>query len=452
MNPLIRFRKTAPRFLVPLVLTFFAASPLAQAVSPAPDGGYDGANTAEGDFSLDHLAAPTEFTSIGNTAVGYRALFATTTGISNTATGANALDQNTEGGLNTATGFFALYGNTKGGENTATGAFALSSNTADGNTANGASALFSNTAGGANTAIGNAALHDNKNGNANTATGNQALFNNTGDFNTATGDEALLNNTSGNANTALGFSALGGNTTGSENTAIGDNALGGGLNTGSSNTAIGALALLLNATGSNNIALGSGAGGNLTTGDNNIDIGNPGVAVEGNTIRIGTQGTQTAVFIAGISGTAIGGGGAVRINSNGQLGTAPSSQRFKENIKAMGNTSDALHALRPVTFRYKKEFDSEGIQQFGLVAEEVERVNPNLVARDAEGKPYTVRYDAVNAMLLNEFLKEHRKVDKLEAALAQQEKEIEALTVGLQKMSAHLEASNAVSQMVLKNQ
>jgi hypothetical protein len=213
--------------------------------------------------------------------------------------------------------------------------------------------------------------------------------------------------------------------------------------TGSANTASGALALQNN-TGNENIGLGHGGGGNLTTGDNNIDIGNFGVAAESNTIRIGKQGIQTRTFVAGINGAAVM-GGAVKINAAGQLGTSPSSQRFKTEIKPMDKASEAIHVLKPVTFHYKKELDPESIPQFGLVAEDVEKVNPDLVARDADGKPYTVRYEAVNAMLLNEFLKEHRKVQKLE-------KQIEKLTAGLQKVSDQLELTKPAPQVVLNNQ
>src|SRR5262249_9206978 len=189
-----------------------------------------------------------------------------------------------------------------------------------------------------------------------------------------------------------------------------------------------------------------GAGFNLTTGDNNIDIGFnvTGVAGEANTIRIGTQGTQTKTFIAGISG-ASGTGTPVVINSNGRLGVMSSSQRFKEAIKPMDKASEAILALKPVTFRYKHEIDPNGTPEFGLVAEEVEKVNPDLVTRDPDGKAFTVRYEAVNAMLLNEFLKEPRKVEQLE-------KQVAALTAGLQKVSEQLELSKIAPQMVLNNQ
>src|SRR6266436_3201417 len=374
-------------FLIPLLLAAFALSPTAQAqLSPPPDGGYAGDNTAEGTDALFSLTTGTE-----NTAIGFDALNSNTTGDSNTATGSIALSSNTTGVRNTANGFAALNSNTTGERNTATGRAALTFNTTGNNdTADGHDALFSNT---------------------------------TGIWNTATGSFALFSNTSANDNTAIGYFALFGNTTGNTNTANGTNAL------------------LNNTTGNENIALGNLAGSNLTTGDNNIDVGNQGVAAEANTIRIGTVGTQTATYIAGISGTAIS-GIPVKINSSGQLGVPPSSARFKQDIQAMGEASDAILALRPVTFRYKHAIDPEGIPQFGLVAEQVEKVNPDLVARDDQGKPYTVRYEAVNAMLLNEFLKEHRKVETLEATVAQlkstvaqQQEGMKVFTAGLQKES-----------------
>ena len=203
--------------------------------------------------------------------------------------------------------------------------------------------------------------------------------------------------------------------------------------------------------------MGAGAGDNLTTGDNNIDIGNEGFAGEANTIRIGTSGDQTKTFIAGISGTAVT-GVAVRVSSSGQLGTVPSSKRFKDEIKPMDKASEAILALKPVSFRYKHEVDPEGTPQFGLVAEEVEKVDPALVARDAQGKVYTVRYEAVNAMLLNEFLKQHRNVQELEATVAQQQKDIKALNASLreqasqiQKVSDQLELSKSAPRTVSNN-
>ena len=259
--------------------------------------------------------------------------------------------------------------------------------------------------------------------NGNTAIGIDASTNTTGYANTATGTEALFFNTTACCNTAYGFAALFNNT-----------------------------------IGGSNIALGNNAGFNLTTGSNNIDIGNAGLAGDSGYIRIGVSGVQTKTFIAGISG-ASGTGNPVVINANGRLGVRPSSQRFKDEIKPMDEASEAILALKPVTFRYKKEIDPDRTAEFGLVAEDVENVNPALVARDADGKAFTVRYEAVNAMLLNEFLKEHRKVQQLEANDAEQQREIKALVATvkeqaaqIQKVSAQLEVSKSAPQTVLNNQ
>ena len=244
----------------------------------------------------------------------------------------------------------------------------------------------------------------------------------------------------------MGTFALANNSDAKENTGIGDSALRQTTN-GIRNTSVGVDSMVNNSNGSANIALGRLAGVNLTTGDFNIDIGNAGIAAEARTIRIGTTGTQTKTFVAGINGAAVT-GAAVKVNAAGQLGTAPSSQRFKDAIKPMDNASEAILGLKPVTFHYKKELDPEGIPQFGLIAEQVEKVNPDLVARDDEGKVYTVRYEAVNAMLLNEFLKEHRTVEELKATVAKQEKAIKALTAGLQKVSEQIELSRSTPQLV----
>ena len=403
-------------------------------MSPAPDGGYPNENTAEGENALFSLAA--------------------------------------NGVRNTAIGFNALFSNTGGGANTAVGASALANNTANDNTACGSFALANNTTGSGNTAFGIDALMLNVNGNSNHASGHDALFHNTsGSNNAASGANALFSNTAGGSNTADGSGALFNNTTASFNTATGQDSLEANQ-TGHNNTADGQNALKNNTTGSNNIAVGSNAGEDLTTGDNNIDIFNHGVAGEANTIRIGKEGTQKSTFVAGISGTAMTGGQVV-VNSGGQLGVAPSSARFKEQIKPMNKASEAILQLKPVTFRYKEEIDPAGIPQFGLVAEEVEKVNPALVDRDSQGKVYTVRYDAVNAMLLNEFLKEHHKVGELEATIAQlktaaakqeavnaeQRKEMEAVTARLkeqdsqiQKVSDQVELSKPAPQTVGNDQ
>src|SRR5713101_450950 len=319
------------------------------------------------------------------------------------------------------------------------------------NTVLGDDALLNNT-GTDNTANGFDALLSNSTASFNTANGSQALFSNTdGFFNTATASDALFSNTIGSDNTATGVSALTTNTTGSFNTAIGLSAMSSNT-TGNNNTATGVSALNHNTTCSSNIALGFLAGDNLTTGSNNIEIGNAGVAGESKRIRIGTAGSQTKTFIAGISGVTVANGVGVIVGSNGQLGTVVSSERFKDAIKPMDKASEAILALQPVTFRYKHELDPEGVPQFGLVAEEVEKVNPDLVARDDKGKVYTVRYEAVNAMLLNEFLKEHRTVQG-------QQKEIDALKAELkeqkaliQKVGAQMEVTKPAPQVVNNNQ
>ena len=345
----------------------------------------------------------------GNTAEGNHALLNLTTGIWNTAVGDDTLAHDQTGTANTATGFEALFFNQTGSENTACGSLSL----------------FSNHNGNYNTATGWRALYNNVGSDGNTANGAFALSNNKSDDNTASGYGALYSNTTGHDNVASGFQALNNNT-----------------------------------TGSGNIALGYKAGIRLTTGGSNIDVGSEGVAGEANTIRVGDE--QTATFVAGISGATVT-GTAVVVNGSGRLGVAPSSARFKEAIKSMNNASEAVYSLKPVTFRYKKEIDPKRTAQFGLVAEEVEKVNSDLVVHDNEGKVFTVRYEAVNAMLLNEFLKEHRIVQEQKAIVAQlkqdfqaklveQQKQIEALTTGLQKVSARLETSKPAPQTMANNQ
>ncbi len=482
MNPLTQSKKTTILpLLIPLLLACFALLPRAQAVLPPPDGGYPNGNTAEGDDALFSLT-PTANTGLTNTAIGAQALYSLTgggglyTASNNTATGFAALFSTTTGSFNTAAGWEALYSNITGNSNTANGSGALTRNTTGvGNTANGAQAL-ANSNGDSNTATGAYALWINGNGTFNTATGYQALAgNNNGIENTATGAYALGG--SGNDNTAIGFVALAGNTTGVENTAAGARALAnnhgsdntaigflalGNDTTGSNNTACGESALAHNRLGNNNIGLGNQAGLNLTNGSNNIEIGNPGVSGESNKIRIGKRGTQNGTFIAGIYGATAASGVGVIVSSNGQLGTVQSSARFKDDIKPMGKSSTAVLALNPVTFRYKHEIDPKGISQFGLVAEDVEKVSPDLVVRDEEGKVMSVRYEAVNAMLLNEFLKEHRKVEEQEATIAQlrkdfqfkladQQRQIKALTSGLEKVNYRLEPNKPASQVVVND-
>jgi len=408
MNPLIQLKKPTSAILV--VFACYAFLPRAQAVVTDPDDYFANNTTAVGEQALLNLTS-----GLDNTAVGWHALRSNTSGGQNTATGLTALASNTTGTLNTAYGYLALANNTTGDQNTATGI----------------DALATNRTGGFNTATGSQALFNNR-GSLNTASGSEALYNNTtAFFNTAMGSEALFNNTTGLSNTANGYQALFSNTTAGSNTATGVQAL-------------------YRTTGRGNIALGFQAGVNLTTGANNIDIGNPGVAGESNKIRIGRQGTHNGTFIAGISGVAVSGTQVV-VNANGKLGVTGSSARFKEAIKPMDEASEAIHALKPVTFRYKQEIDFEGVQQFGLVAEEVEKVNPGLVARDAEGRVYTVRYEAVNAMLLNEFLKEHRKVQEQQATITQLKKDFRAtvlhLTARLDEQAAQIQKVSAQIEM-----
>src|SRR5438067_7187099 len=383
-----------------LLLACIGVSSKLQAVSPPPDGGYLGRNTAEGQSALFSLTTGTD-----NTAIGFKALFRNTTGFSNTATGKGALFSNTTGQGNTATGSAALGNNTTGAANVAVGAGALALET------NGVS----------NTAVGNNALGANTTGIENTAIGDEALTISNGTNNSALGHFALFRNTSGNFNTAVGDESLFSVT-----------------------------------TGSLNIAIGRAAGGNIMTADNAICIGSnlPGANV------------SNSCFIGNIRGVSTSNGDAipVLIDSAGQLGTASSSRRFKREIKPMDQASESILALKPVTFNYRS--DKKSTPQFGLIAEEVAEVNPDLVVRDKNGEIYTVRYDAVNAMLLNEFLKEHKKVAEqqatiaqlkstvgrqqkgFEAKLAKQEEQIETLTAGLRKVSAQVEASKPAPQVV----
>jgi Chaperone of endosialidase len=376
--------KTTIRLFFALLALFslFAAGREADAISPPPDGGYPNFTTAE----------------------GQKALFSLTTGAANT-----------------AVGWFSLQSLTTGSFNTATGAGALLFNTADANTAFGAAALLSNTIGLDNTAIGAAALSSNTEGAGNTATGFQALY----------------SNTAGLANTANGSLALQGNTTGIFNTAIGNGALFSNTS-GGDNVAIGRAALQSNTTGLKNTAIGSNAGFNITgTGNVCIGEGMLGVAGEFNTTWIRNI-NNTVQPVVGTDPD------NVTVNSAGRLGRGNvSSRRYKHDIKPMDNASEAVLALKPVTFRYNKEYDATQTLAYGLIAEDVAQVYPDLVGRNPEGEPESVRYEQVNAMLLNEFLKEHRKVEKLEATVAD-------LAEQLQKISAQVEMGSSVVKVAAK--
>jgi hypothetical protein len=436
----------------------FRAMPAAPDVTPPPDGVYGG-STAEGYQALFNLT-----TGGFNTALGWRSLYTVTIGsfntgtgagtlalnasIENTATGAGALLLNTVGLRNTANGSDSLLFNHNGVFNCAFGSFSLFNNN-DGfsNNAVGESALFENLHGAENTAVGDLALANNDVtgdalANFNTAVGAEALFNNTnGDSNNAVGAHALFSNTTGLFNEVMGFEAMLGNTDGAANIAIGDQAMP-SADHANFNTMIGDMvAPDFTGPGQDNIYIGAGAG--------------TGVTNEDGTIRIGELGFLSNCYIQGIFGATTSPGVPVYVNPDGKLGTILSSARFKDNIKAMDKASESILSLKPVTFRYKKDLDVKGIPQFGLIAEEVAKVNPDLVVTGPDGKPYTVRYEAVNAMLLNEFIKEHQLVQKQQATIASQEAKIDWLTATvkeqatqIQKVSAELEMIRPTPQVV----
>jgi hypothetical protein len=427
-------KTTVRLFLVTLAIPCAAvAVPKAPAVVPPPDGGYPNFTTAEGTNALKNLA-----TGAGNTAVGWYSLFTDTSGGFNTAVGAGTLLFN-NADSNTAVGTAALLLNSDGALNTAIGTTALTNNTIGySNTGIGSDALFSNTEGRLNTAIGSDALVSNNTGQLNTAVAASALARNTtGENNTAVGYAALLGNTTGDTNTAVGSFALNSNDTGIGNSALGANAL--AINTaGSFNTGIGEAALSQNA-GTLNTAVGYHAGINNTGGSVNIYIGNEGGGPnESNVMRLGRAGDGPTLFtyIAGIFGSNVS-GAAVYIDSDGQLGTVNSSRRFKHDIKPIDKASEAILSLNPVTFQYNG--DTKASLQFGLIAEEVAEVNPNLVVGDSNGNVLTVRYDQVNVMLLNEFLKEHRRNEEQGSIIARQQDEINDLRAELKAQAAQIQ-------------
>jgi len=452
-----------------IVFGFMPFLPSTQAVSPPPDGGYPNFTTAEGQNALLNLT-----TGSANTAVGWFSLSSDATGSFNTATGAGALlfntaDANTafgtaallfntDGANNTAVGAAALLDNSTSKQNTATGSQALMNNTADANTAMGFQALQSNTTGGTfagtgdflevgpNTAVGALALGQNTTAGANTAVGYQALGNmtigfgpNLGGFSTAVGFKALASaDTStggGDFNDAFGHEALAKTTTGYSNVGIGAGALFNNT-TGIDNAAVGNSALF-NSTGSFNTALGYTAGFNATSGSGNVYIG---------AFVTGSAGESDHTYIRNINTTSVSGGGSDTVTvdlSTGLLGHLSSSRRYKEDIQPMDDASQTLFALKPVTYRYKKEIDQSQSLDYGLIAEEVAQVDPNLALRDGKGQIESVRYNAINAMLLNEFLKEHKKVQDLETTVAQQQKGMEVLTAQLKEQAAQIKKVNA---------
>lgn len=401
MKSKIQLKTTIGLFsLVALALFGFGLLPRAQAVVPAPDGGYPNFTTAEG---------------------------------------TNALQNLTTGAANTGVGWYSLFSDITASFNTGVGAATLVFNTGESNTAIGTAALLSNRVGSSNTAVGVSALQSNTEGGINTATGFQALFRNTtGTFNTANGGNTLVFNSAGMNNTATGYGALEFNTDGGNNTATGifalqDNTTGGG------NTAVGTAALASNTIGGDNTALGNEAGSNITASGNVcIGAGVSGVAGESNITRIrnvyGSVATERAVYVT----------------SDNRIGTLSSSRRYKEEIAPMNQASETLFALKPVTFRYKKAIDPVRLLSFGLIAEDVAEINPELITRDKEGKPETVRYEAVNAMLLNEFLKEHRngeqqdrKIEEQGVRIAEQQKQIQALMATVKEQGAQIQKVSA---------
>lgn len=408
---------------------------------------------------------PTTCDTSLNTGVGVNALSSVNpaVGINNTAVGFGALKDTTNGFYNTAVGARALEHNTTGQFNMAIGTEALNQNNANFNLAIGFRVAFLNTTGRHLTGIGAAAMRNNTTGELNTAIGADALRENTTtSFNAAVGDGALASfdgtdpNTDG-ANTALGSIALTALTSGTENVAVGRRA-GETLTAGSNNVIVGWRAGDSLTTGSDNTFIGDQAGANETTVNNVLCIQSPGDST--------APTTSNRTFIGNIRGVSCGNGDGipVLIDSDGQLGTAPSSRRFKEDVRPMAEMSKAILALKPVTFHYKNQDTkkAEDTPQFGLIAEEVASVNSDLVARDSNGKIYSVRYDAVNAMLLNEFLKEHKKVEEQQASMADlkstvavQQKEMQVLTAQLkeqaaqiQKVSAQFETSKPAPKVV----
>ena len=401
--------------LIALTFVCLAVGPKGQAVSPPPDGGYPRFNTAEGQNALLNLS-----TGVGNAAVGWYSLFSNTDGSYNTALGAGTLLFN--------------VGDQSTGDGTQ-------------NTAIGTAALLFNTAGTGNTALGVLTLENNSTGDDNTAVGAGALLNNEdGPFNTAVGRSALFSNIGGHSNTAIGAGALVNSTTGVQNTALGRGA--GFSNIGGhSNTALGVGALTSNTGGDDNTAVGRSAGFNIT-GNGNVCIGEGvlGVAGENDTTRIRNI-YDTIQPVVGTDPD------VVTITSSGRLGRANvSSRRYKHDIRPMDKASEVIYAFKPVSFRYKKQYDATQTLAFGLIAEQVAEVYPDLVGRSPNGEPESVRYEQINAMLLNEFLKEHRKVQELESTVASLVATVKEQTAQIQKVSAQIELRKPASQMVVNDQ
>ncbi len=387
MNSPTKSKTTAPSLFIALGVTLACFGLLPNAHATDTDGALPSGNNADGVGVLTSLTS-----GAWNSGFGYQALNHDTTGSLNTATGVRALFSNTEGTANTANGTMALFSNTIGVRNVAIGA----------------QALVFNDAGESNTAIGTQALSSNTTGFDNTAVGDRALFSNTG---------------TGIDNTAIGHLALQSNTTGGGNTAIGNNTL-------------------VNITTTNlNTALGANAGNGVTTASNVICINSFGQDVS-DSCYIGNIYSNVQPIVGTDPDS-------VTITSAGRLGRGNvSSRRYKHDINPMEQASEVLYALKPVSFRYNKEYDATQTLAFGLIAEEVAEVYPDLVGRNAEGQPESVRYEQVNAMLLNEFLKEHKKVETQNRRIQEQEATITQLKKEMETVVARLKAQDSKIQKV----
>jgi hypothetical protein len=356
-------------------------------------------------------------------------------GVLNTRDGQSALSFITTGIGNSAFGAFAQFSNTTGSFNTACGAAALDVNSADQNTAVGAAALLLNQIGSDNNAVGVSALLN-----------NDSSGNGSANFNNAFGRNALLSNVDGDENDSFGDDSMEENTTGSQNTAMGDDSLD------------------ANTTGNGNVAVGKEAGNSIVDGNDNVVLGhNAGIGIvhASRNVAIGSQEAgpfadfDDTCFIGSIFGEIVSDPGsqtAVFVDQFNVVGIFNSSQKYKHDIQPMDKASETLYQLKPVTFKFNSDW--KGTTQYGLIAEDVAKVDPQLVSRK-DGDIVTVHYEQINNMLLNEFLKEHKKVQDLETTVAQQQKGMEILTAQLkeqaaqiQKVSAQLQVSKPAPQVV----
>jgi hypothetical protein len=446
-------------FILAVALCWFALSPALKAGCPNPPGVCFGQNTAVGQDALFNVT-----TGVWNVGVGVQALFNDTIGNQNTAIGYQTLFTNVDGDHSTGIGSQALFNNTSGSDNVGVGF----------------RTLYTNTTGSRNTGMGYRTLSFSDTGSENTAIGWNALYNNRngGDFNTAVGSQAALHNLNSEFNVAVGDSSLasfnGTTATDGANTALGSIALT-LLTSGQENVAVGRRALENLASASNNTAVGWRSGDNLIDGNNDVTIGSSaGVTFvhANNNIAIGAPGggnfadSSNTCFIGSIHDEPVSDAGsaqAVFVDQFNVLGFLPSSERFKHDITPMDKASEVLYGLKPVTFKYNN--DKTGKTQYGVIAEEVAKVAPDLVFRDKNGIVETLRFEQIGAMMLNEFLKEHKKVEEQQASIADlkstvtlQQKEMQVLTAQLkeqamqiQKVSAQLQTTKSAPQTVANN-